>query len=613
MRDDLLYYYERELAFLRRTGAEFGRRYPKVASRLQLEANKCDDPHVERLLEGFAFLAARVHLRIDDDFPEFTEALLNVIYPHYTRPIPSLSLVQFVLDPEQGKLTTGLRIPKDTDLYSRPVAGTPCRFRTCYETTLWPVTVAAAKWLAPHELRPAVRAPDAVAALRLELACLPDVTFEQLELETLRLHISADANLASTLYELLCNNCIEILVRDPTPGSGREPLVLPASALEPAGFGEDEGLLPTPRRSFLGYRLLQEYFTFPDKFFFLDLGGFEQVRAAGFGERAEVVFLISPFERSERRPMLETGVTTETFRLGCTPIVNLFPKTSEPVRLTQRQNEYLLIADARRRASTGIFSVEEVKVTTPGAAEPLRFEPLYSFRHGGDGARNKLYWYAQRRPSNWRPDEGTDVYLSFVDASGRTAYPDADAATAWLLCHNGDLPSRLPFGDPAGDFELPGGGPVQRIVTLVNPTPSIQPPLGKARLWRLISQLSLNYVSLLEGGVEALQELLRLHDFAESPSAEKQIQGIVALRGSPAYSRIEGDHGLTFARGNRVEIEFDEEQYAGGGVYLMASVLERFLGLYVSLNSFCVLAARTRQRKNLLREWPPRSGWKALI
>ena len=199
MRDDLLYYYERELAFLRRTGAEFGRRYPKVAARLQLEANKCDDPHVERLLEGFAFLAARVHLRIDDDFPEFSEALLNVVYPHYTRPIPSLSLVQFVLDPEQGKLTTGLRIPKDTDLYSRPVAGTPCRFRTCYETTLWPVTIAAAKWVTPHELKPAVRAQDAVAALRLELACLPDVTFEQLELETLRLHISADANLASTL------------------------------------------------------------------------------------------------------------------------------------------------------------------------------------------------------------------------------------------------------------------------------------------------------------------------------------------------------------------------------------------------------------------------------
>src|SRR5690606_29904287 len=207
-------------------------------------------------------------------------ALLNVVYPHYTRPIPSLSLVQFVLDPEQGKLTTGLRIPKDTDLYSRPVAGTPCRFRTCYETTLWPVTIAAAKWVTPHELKPAVRAPDAVAALRLELACLPDVTFEQLELETLRLHISADANLASTLYELLCNNCIEILVRDPTPGSGREPLVLPASALEPAGFGEDEGLLPTPRRSFLGYRLLQEDFTFPDKVFLLDVGRVRWGRAA---------------------------------------------------------------------------------------------------------------------------------------------------------------------------------------------------------------------------------------------------------------------------------------------------------------------------------------------
>jgi type VI secretion system protein ImpG len=611
MRDDLLYYYERELAFIRRTGAEFAKRYPKVASRLELETTKCDDPHVERLLEGFSFLAARVQLRIDDDFSEFGEALLGMTYPHYTRPTPSMSIVEFGLDPEQGKLSTGLKVPRGSTLLARPSGGTRCQFMTCYDTTLWPVTVAAARWVAPHELQPPVRATDAVAALRIELNCLPDITFGEIQLDRFRFYINAEANLASTLYELLLNNCTRILLRDPADPK-REPIVLPASAISPVGFDLDQGMLPTPRRSFLGYQLLQEYFTFPEKFYFLDLSGFDRARAAGFGNRLEAVFLISSFERSDRRPVLEAGITKDVIRPACSPIINLFPKTSEPVPLTQRHHEYMIVPDARRRTTMGIFSIEEVTGVSPGSPEPLRYEPLYSFRHGGESAQ-KLFWLAKRRPTQWRPDEGTDVWISFVDRTGRVAYPDLDAVTTRLLCYNGALPARLPFGDPAGDFELPGGGPITRIATLVKPTLPLDPPLGKAQLWRLISQLSLNYVSLVEGGVDALRELLQLHNFPDSPSGDKQVRGVVGLKPGPAYTRIESEHGLTFARGHRVEIEFDEEHFTGGGVYLMAAVLERFLGLYVSLNSFTILAARTRQRKELLREWPPRSGAKALL
>ncbi|MGH7553994.1 MAG: type VI secretion system baseplate subunit TssF [Longimicrobiales bacterium] len=613
MRDDLLHYYERELAFLRRTGAEFGKRYPKVAGRLLLEPNKCDDPHVERLLEGFALLAARVHLKIDDDFPEISDALLNVVYPHYVRPIPSMSLVQFHLDQEQGKLLSGLRVPRGSLLYSRPVAGMPCRFQTCYDTTLWPVTVAAAKWMAPHELKPPIRGGDAIAALRVELRGLPDVRFSKLELETIRFHINAESNLASTLYEVLCNSCTSVLVRDLSPGSRAAPVVLPGASVAPVGFGEDEGMVPYPRRSFLGYRILQEYFVFPDKFMFIDVGGFDRVREAGFGEAVELVFLISSFERAERRAILETGVNADTLRLGCTPIVNLFPLTSEPVLLTQREQEYLVVPDARRRAATSIYSVDDVVAVSPGAAAPYRFEPFYSFRHGRDEGAQRMFWYARRRPTGWLQDEGTDVYLSFVDESARMVYPDLDAVTARLTCFNADLPSRLPFGSATGDFEMPGGGPIAKIMTLVKPTRVVQPPLGKPQLWRLISQLSLNYVSLEEGGAEGLRELLRLHNFVDSAYGEKQIDGIRDVRGSACYARIEGEHGITFARGHRVEIDFDEEQFAGGGVYLLASVLERFLGLYVSMNSFCVLAARSLQRKSLMREWAPRAGRKALL
>ena len=615
MRDELLYYYERELTYMRRLGAEFAQAYPKVAGRLQLEPSKCEDPHVERMLEAFAFLAARVHLKLDDDFPEISDALLSIVYPHYTRPIPSMTLVEFELDPEQGKVTTGLRIPRDSLLYSREVAGTPCKFRTCFDTTLWPLAVSAVQWTTPDRLRPAIKASDAVAALRLELRCFPDITFSKLSLDTLRFHLSGDATVVHTLYELLSNNCVRVIAREPGGGKAKV-LTLPPGALSPAGFGDDEGMLPYPRRSFVAYRLLQEYFTFPEKFLFFDLGGFAELRAAGFGDRVEFIFLLSSFERGDRRPMLEAGITNRTIRLGCSPAVNLFPQTSEPILLNQRRHEYVLVADARRRQSISVFSVDGVLGVTPGSREALRFEPFYSYRHGADNGSSggsQTFWHATRRAAGWRQDGGSDVYLSFVDLSSRTAYPDADAVTAQLTCYNADLPSRLPFGSETGDFELQGGGPIKRIIAIEKPTPVVEPPLGRPQLWRLISQLSLNYLSIVEGGAEALQEILRLHNFADSASAEKQIQGIAGVRATPAYSRVASEHGLSFARGTRVDLELDEEQFTGAGAFLFAAVLERFLGLYASVNSFSILSLHTRQRKEVVRTWAPRAGWKTLL
>lgn len=613
MRDDLLYYYERELTFLRRMGAEFAQAYPKVAGRLQLEPSKCEDPHVERMLEAFAFLAARVHLKLDDDFSEISNALLSIVYPHYIRPIPAMTMVEFELDPEQGKVTTGVRVPRGAQLLSRPVAGTPCRFRTCYDTTLWPLTVSAAQWTTPDRLRPAIKASDAVAVLRVELRCFPDVSFAKLALDTLRFHVAGDASVVYTLYELLSANCVRVIAREPGGGARARSITLPPGALQPAGFDDEDGMLPYPRRSFVGYRLLQEYFTFPEKFLFFDLSGLGQLRAAGFGETVELVFLIAPFERGDRRAMLEAEVDARTIRLSCAPAVNLFAQTSEPILLTQRKQEYLLVPDARRRASVSIFSVDEVLGVTPGAREPERYEPFYSYRHGSQRVAPQLFWHAARRTAGWRADGGSDVYLSFVDLSSRPVHPSADAISARLTCYNADLPSRLPFGSESGDFELDGGGPFKRIVAIVKPTSLVEPPLGQPQLWRLISQLSLNYLSLVDEGADALRELLRLHNFADSAAAEKQIQGLAGVSSAPAYSRVSSAHGLSFARGTRVDLLLDEEQFTGGGAYLFAAVLERFLGLYASLNSFSVLAARTEQRKDAMRVWPPRAGARALL
>ena len=612
MRDELLEYYERELTYLRRLGAEFGKRYPRVASGLQLEATRSEDPHVERLLEGFAFLAARVHLKIDDEFPDLARQLLGTVYPEYGRPIPSMSLVQFQLDPEQAKLTTGHNVARDSLLYSRPVAGVQCRFRTSFDTTIWPIQVAEAAWTSPADLNPPIRGTDSVAALRILLRTPADVPFSSLALKSLRFYINAEPNVAATLYELICNNAARVMVRQPGKKAAGA-ITLPADSIRPVGFDADEGVLPLPRRSHVGFRLLTEYFTFPEKFFFIDLSGLERLRTAHYADAAEIVILISRFERAERRGLLEGAVSADTIRLGCTPVVNIFPQVSEPILLNQRRHEYQLVADARRRESVGVYSVESVTAVTASRNAPVHFSPLYAYRHGIEGDGTQHFWQATRRPRAWREDEESDVFLSFVDAQATASHPEADSVTARLLCYNANLPSKLRIGDPTGDFEMPGGGPVSRIVALVSPTPLVPAQSNSVVLWRLVSLLSLNLVSLLDGGTSTLQELLQLHNMRNSAAGDKQIEAITSLKSEPTYARISGEHGLAFARGQRIDLELDEEQFAGGGAYLFATVLEHFFGLYTSLNSFNVLRARTRQRKEVLKECAPRAGWKALV
>lgn len=613
MRDELLDYYERELNYLRQLGAEFGQKYPLIAGRLILEADKCEDPHVERLLEAFAFLAARVHLKIDDEFPEITEALLSILYPHYIRPLPSMSIVEMHLDAEKGGAAAPQKVPRGSVLNSRAVAGVPCQFRTCFDTTVLPLNVAAGEWTSPDRLSPPVKSLDAVAAIRVEFRTPPDVPLSALNIDTLRLHISAEANVAHTLYELICANTVQVLVRDPTPNSRIRPVVLRGDAVRPAGFTEAESMLPYPRRSFPGYRLLQEYFTFPDKFFFLDITGLAEALSAGMKNRFEIVFLISQFEQTERRQILELGVNAKTFRLNATPIVNLFMQTAEPILLDQRKYEYSVVPDVRRPQATEIFSIDEVLSINPQTNEVQRFEPFYSFRHGTQRDKKQTFWLAHRRPSGKANDEGTEVSVTLVDLSARPVHPDLDTLTLRTTCTNRDLPSRLSFANEAGDFEIEGGAAIKRIVALRKPTMSVRPPSGKSALWRLISHLSLNYLSLVDEGREAFQEILKLYNFTGSAYSEKQIDGITKISSARHFARLISENGITFARGTRVELELDEEMFAGAGVFLFSSVIERFLAEYVSLNSFSQLAVRTKQRKEPLKEWPPRAGQTILM
>lgn len=613
MREELLEYYERELAYLRQLGGKFAEKYPRVASRLLLEPDRCDDPHVERLLEAFAFMAARVHLRIDDDFPEVTSALLGIVAPHYLRPIPSMSVVECQVDPEQGKQTAGQTMPAGTLLSTkRLVDGQPCRFRTAYPVDLWPFSVSGCEWRQPERLADPVRMPGAVGVLRVKLECARDVLFNQFNPGKVAFHLAGESNVVHTLYELLCRNCIAILVRNPQQRGGKT-VSIPLPQLRAMGFDEEEALLPYPRRSFDGYRLLQEYFVFPEKFLFFELSGLDAIAEAGCGGEAEILFCFSRFERPERNQDLETGVSARTLRMGCTPVVNLYSQVAEPILVSHARHEYLVIPNARRQETTEIHSIDEVMAANTSRRESVPLDPLYSYRYQARNDSNHAYWHAIRRRNELGEREPSSMYLSLVDVDGALTEPNAEVLTVRCSCSDFDLPSRLPFGLDEGDFAAEEFPAVRQITALRRPTPSYDPPKAKGQLWRLVSQLSLNYLSLTAEGSASLQEILRLHNFTDSSYLENQIGGIVQLDSKPHFAIVRSVYGDLPARGTRVEIEFDEGQFVGGGVYLFANVLDRFLGSYTSINSFCQLAARSSQRKEPLGEWSPKAGYKPLI
>ena len=600
MDDDFLSYYERELSFMREMGSEFARKYPKIAGRLQLEPDKCEDPHTERLIESFAFLCARIHRKLDDDFPEITQSLLNILYPHYTAPIPSLSVVKFV--PVLKNIPEGgYRVEGGSALLSKPVGGIPCQFRTVYPVTLWPMELVSATLAEPG--RPARGAQQAVT-IRLKLH--NGGSFSGFAGDRIRFFLNGQRQHVFHLYELLCNNVCQ--VECASVGSGVPSLLaLGAQSIRPVGFEENEGLIPYPGQSFPGYRLLFEYFCFPEKFLFFEIAGLQGLSRGDFGDQVEFTIYL---DRPAKSTLL---VNTESFCLHATPVVNSFHRVAEPIRVEQRKAEYRVLPDIRRIDATEVLSIDGVSGSQGASSAATReYQPLYSIRHHREAEDDPLgrgHWQMQRRFSGRKGDAGSDVFLSFCDLQARPVDPVEETVTVRVTCSNRDLPGRLPFGDPAGDFQTEMAAPIEAVLCLIKPTATLRSALGGALQWRLVSHLSLNYLSLAEGGEGALKEILKLYDFENSPVTRQQINGIVSLSSEHVTRRI----GQAFCRGLQVTVEFDEEKYVGTGLYLFASVLERFLGQYVSVNSFVQLVARTVQRKEILKKWPPRNGDRVLL
>ncbi|AOM01653.1 type VI secretion system baseplate subunit TssF [Cobetia marina] len=611
MLDELLPYYEQEISHLRFLGREFAREYPKIAARLQLEGDHCEDPHTERLVESFAFLSARVHKKLDDDLPEIVEAFLDVLYPHYLRPTPSLSIAQ--LDPgEQTSLTGRYQVARHTEMFSRPVEGVACRFRTCYPVDVWPLRVESAGFSLLERSAFNGRDKDSVARLDLAFEALNDQSVGSFGIDRLRLFLDGEGALMHPMYELLFNNLTRLSVSFDEGGQRRE-VALPTDSLTPVGFAPEEGLIDYPERSFLGYRLLHEYFTFPDKFMFFDVEGLTRLLARASGTRFELHFHFADYALDERLSRLSQSLGRNHFRLGCTPVINLFERQAEPILLTHTQAEYPVVADVRNPHGAEVISIDRVtRVQKTAERDHVRYCPPFFEPQGSAPSRETSYWLSRRVPSARERDAGTELLLRLADRELNAIDATSDVLSLKLTCSNRDLPQRLSFGHPRGDFTLPREQVVKAIRCLRKPTPSARPPMGKGVIWRLISHLSLNHLSLVERGRDVLLEMLSLYNYRDLEATRRQINGIASIQSAPAMTRI-GHPRPAFVRGTGITLELDEQEFIGSGIFVFGMVLDHFFGQYCSLNSFTRLTLRSRQREKDVVTWPARTGTQPLV
>jgi len=606
--ESLLPYYNRELRSIRKLAGEFADAYPKVAARLRITPEAVDDPYVERLLEGVAFIAARVQQRLDDELPEFSETLLEMLAPQLLSPVPSMTTLKVQSPPDaQGPV----RVPRGLLVETEPVRGEPVRFATCHDVTVWPLAVEAARLSGLPVVAPAnPQVQGAMAVLRLSLRITtPDLPFSRLGLDRLRLHLRGVGAQPALLHELLCTSTLGVALAD-SPVDPR-PTLLGPEALQPAGFAADEAALPWPSRSFAGYRLLTEWFAFPEKFLYLDLSGLEARTLLQESDKLDIFIYLS-----RAMPELERMLGAEDVALGCTPAVNLFPQRCEPIALDGTQSEWMVVPDARRPGALEIYAVDNVRESRPDGRR-RQVLPFYRLgRVDQDEANTAEVNFVTFRRGATPPVTGTQTWIELRDEAYDPAQPAEGVLTVEALCCNRDLPALLPFG--AGQPRLrvaQGGAPVSMVDCISPPTPTLRPRLNDRGAWRLISHLALNHLSVTggESGASALREILRLHDLRDTAETRAALGALAAVDTRPGVARVPGGRAGAFVRGLDVTLTFDAQAWQAAGLYPLAQILERFLALQVSVNAFSRTQVALRGRPGLVARFAPRSGTRMLL
>ena len=613
--EKLLPYYEQELRLLRRAGAEFALRYPKLAGSLQLHGESCADPHVERLLQGTALLNARTAKLLDDGHARFTEALLGMLYPHLLRPMPACAIARVDGSGARPNQITGVTtLPRGTAMKSLGRGAITCRFRTAYDVTIAPVVLTDVAF-EPYFQPPPALAPALAASLPADAGAAIRITIESsatgralaaLALPTLRLFMDGEASLRAALRDTLFMRVACACVDD-----GKHWHILPCSPIRPVGFAEEDALLPAASSEHQAYRLLGEYFAFPEKFDFLDL---------------DLAALLAPLSPSCTRVTLHlalAGVRTDeapasmlrmlgadNLLQGCTPVVNLFVHAATPIRLTGQRSSYPLAPDELPGHACDIYSIDSVQVLrkAPGGSTVTEFYPYYALRHGEEAHRGACYWLAQRDEDRAAGGAGHDTSLLIVDRDGVARQAGDGSASVRMTCTNRNLPHELPYGRTGGDLVTEAATDGLPIRLLHRPTLSYRPSTGQRHQWALVAHLALNHRSLTQDGLPALKTMLRLYAQQDSSIAERQIDGMVALAHRPAMTWVREAGGAAYLRGVEVRVTLDEAAYAGTGIHVFAQLLDHLLGLHVHLNAFTQLVLLSHPGEKELMRCLPRNG-----
>jgi type VI secretion system protein ImpG len=608
---ELLPHFERELGFLRTHAKEFAARYPRIAGRLATTGEVLEDPHVERLVQSFALLTSRIHKRLDDDFPLITESLLEVLYPHYLRPFPSCSVAVFDLGAGAGQLTQGVCVARGTLLQSRAVRGVTCRMRTVHDVQLLPLRLTQARFrgiVTAPDGTPMPRLATSLFSVQLELAGAQS-TWEDLGVKSLRVHLDGEASHVSALREVLCSRVQAALLQTVPTGPWRSaPNCLP----QPVGFDDSESLIEFDARSHQAYRLLTEFFAFPEKFNFIDLPLPQELLNSQARTVTLHYALAGVRSDSDEARLLET-ISAKNLVLGCTPVVNLFHQRADPIRITHTTSAYPVLPDARRAFGYEVHSIERVyRVQESSEGETIHaFKPFYSLNHDellAEGETAGRYWYAHRDADLAERSPGYETEIAIVDVNFDPAHPQTDTLSIDVIATNRDLPSQLSIGLDGGDLFLEGGSVAREIRLLRRPTQTFRVDRGRGALWRLVSHLSLNHLSLSAGGVDALKETLRLYDLPRSATNRRLIDGVLAIDFKPATAWLPGNPFATFVRGTEVRLTLDEQSFVGSGLHLFAQLMDHFFGLYVHANSFVQLKVISSKTGEELMTCPRRSG-----
>lgn len=610
MDNKFLNYYNKELAFVRRLGAEFAKQHPKVAGHLRMSEDSIEDPHVSRLIEAVAFMNAGIRERLDDDYPQLATALLNVLYPHYLAPIPSMSIVQF--NPSSNSSEKEV-IKQGRLLETLPINGNPVRYQTRYTTEVWPLAIKQAKLFGYNQSAPKINSNKHYpAVLQLSLQTLNStLSFAELAPGKLRFFLKGTSQNVYALYEMIMRDTAEIALA--TSATDTEFVRLSKDHIKAVGFDVNQGMLPYSPRSNMGFRLLSEFFTFPEKFLFFDIEGLSAENLAKFTEDLSIYFYLSQSNKD-----LEQHINADYFALGCSPVVNLFRKTAEPINWDHTKTEYSVVPDHRRKESYEVYSIDQVEaIEADGTAS--EFLPFYGIKHNRHEDGAERFWIARRDSASNKQnntDDGTDMEISLVNLDLQPSETDDWVISVTTTCLNRDIPNHLPFGggEPYLQF-TDGNAAVDSIICLTAPTPTRRIPLGGESEWRLISHLSLNHMNLMNNpkAAETLREMLRLYDYIDSEETQMLISGIEDVTSKRTMARDPSGNLNTFCQGVEIGIEFDDNKFSGSSTYLFAAVLERFFALYCSINSFTKLTMYSKGKRKIINQWQARSGEQALI